>query len=83
MDRMTVQEVQALLTSAMRERYPTTQPVGLLRRRGSGWRCFVRYQLTNSDRRIPPTEEADAMLAELAKRIKIVGADAPEQPGGA
>lgn len=67
-----LREIEALLTEAMRERYPTTHRVGLLRRRGRGWRCFVRHQLTSTDTRIPPTEEADAMLAELVERFEIV-----------
>ena len=67
-----LQEVEALLTEAMRERYPTTHRVGLLRRRGSGWRCFVQYQLNSNDKRIPPAEEADEMLVELVERFHIV-----------
>ena len=55
----------------MQARYPTTHHVGLLRRRGRGWRCFVRYELRGDDKGIPPTEEADAMLVELEKQYEI------------
>ena len=75
--RMTVREVQTMLTAAMQAKYPTTQHVGFLRRRGRGWRCFVRWALMSTDRRIPPTDEADAMLAELAKPFEIVESDDP------
>ena len=74
-----LQEVEALLTEARIRsafqnciRYPTTHRVGLLRRRGSGWRCFVQYQLNSNDKRIPPAEEADEMLVELVERFQIV-----------
>ena len=66
-----VREIEALLTAAMQARYPTTHHVGLLRRGGRGWRCFVRYQPSVDDERIPPTEEADAMLGELEKQYNI------------
>jgi hypothetical protein len=66
-----VREIEALLTAAMQARYPTTHHVGLLRRRGRGWRCFVRYELRGDDKGIPPTEEADAMLVELEKQYEI------------
>ena len=66
-----VREIEALLTAAMHVRYSTTHHVGLLRRRGRGWRCFVRYELRGDDKLVPPTEEAEAMLAELAKQYEI------------
>jgi hypothetical protein len=66
-----VREIEALLTAAMQARYPTMHHVELLRRRGRGWRCFVRYQLSADDKRIPPTEEAEAMLAELEEQYQI------------
>jgi len=59
-------------TAAMQAKYPTTLDVGLLRRRGRGWRCLVRWTLTSTNRRIPPTDEPDAILAELAKQFEII-----------
>jgi hypothetical protein len=31
----------------------------------------VRYELRGDDKLVPPTEEAEAMLAELAKQYEI------------
>jgi len=68
----TTREVESLLSETMRERYPTIDRVGLLRRRGRGWRCFVQSRRTENNRAAAPIHELDQLLADIAEGFEIV-----------
>lgn len=68
----TRREVEALITATMRLKYPALQHVGLMLVTGTQVRCFLRWQLTETAKAIPPIEEAEALLAELQTHFEIV-----------
>jgi len=69
--RTTRREIESMLTTEMRRRYPTTRYVALMPIIG-GFRCFVRWQLSPNDKTVPPNEDAEALLADLLRRFEIV-----------
>ena len=69
--RISRREIEGMLTADMRKQHPTARRVSLMPV-VSGWRCFVHWRLTPTDRIIPPTEHADELLADLLRRYEIV-----------